>query len=244
LLLLLLHTHLGLSVLADAKASEVTTTHLLRLERLEVSNLQRVKALSQHLLWEKDLSLGKLDKLRLALVLEVTKRADRLVDRAARTVSGLERSGVSGLVHVEVAHTLSLVVCRLRLRLRVILRLSPVTLKVSRRTSAMSLATTALEIGLATLVVWGSWLGRDLRERESGSATSSTSAATSDSHALATTVGTATATASRSLVARASSAGTGVTVGAAAGRGQGELEARSLSLLLGQFGCLFSISES
>jgi hypothetical protein len=166
-----------------------------------------------------------------------------LVNGATGTMSRLERSGVGSLVHVEVAHVLRLVVCRLCLWLRVVLRLSPVSLKVSRRTPAMA-ATAALEIGLASLVVCGSWLSRDLREGEGRSATSGIATTTSNSHTLATAVGTAAATVRRSLVARVGSTRAGVAVGAAASRRQGELESRSLSLLLRQLSCLLRIGES
>lgn len=158
---------MGLGMLADAKAPEVATTHLLRLKRLQVSNLQGVKTLSKHLLWEQNLSLGKLDELGLALVLEVTKGADRLVDGATGTMSRLERSGVGSLVHVEVAHVLGLVFLG-RLLGRVVLRLPPVALEVARCASAVACAAAALEIRLSAVVVavvaWSARVRRLLRE--------------------------------------------------------------------------------
>jgi hypothetical protein len=128
--LLLLHSHLWRGVLAGSKASHPLAAHLRSLEGLEMSYLQRIETWgTKHLLRDEDLALGKLHQLRLALVLEIAKRTDRLVDRATGAVTGLEWRGIGTLVQIEVAHVLSLVVLR---RLLLVVRLPPVAFEVAR----------------------------------------------------------------------------------------------------------------
>ena len=158
-MLLLLHRHLWLGVLACLEAAHALATQLCSLEGLQVSNLQRVEALgTEHLLRQKNLSLRELHKLRLGLVLEVTKGADRLVNGATGPMTWLERRSICGLVHVKVTHVLGLVV--LSRLLLVVLRLSPVAIEVAGLATAMTLATTALEVRLLTGLVGGVFAGR------------------------------------------------------------------------------------
>ena len=63
----------------------------------------------------------------------------------------MERSGICGLVHVEVAHVLGLVFLGRLLR-RVVLRLPPVALEVARCASAVACAAAALDIRLSAVV--------------------------------------------------------------------------------------------
>jgi hypothetical protein len=164
--------------------------------------LQRIEALPGehllHLLWNEYLSLGKLDELRLAWVLEVANGANGLIDGAASPVSWLERRGIGRLVHVEIAHVLGVVVALFGLLLRLLgLGLSPVAIEVARLASAMALATVALTA--ATLKVRLAALGSvvvaiigNLRARKLEVASSATgvSAAASNRHALTTTMAT------------------------------------------------------
>jgi len=165
-------------------------------------------------------------------------------------VTGLERSGIGGLVHVEIAHVLGLVVL-CRLLWVVVLGLSPIALEVARRCAAMALAPTALEVGLSRLVVitgviicsigcfgWSS-SGREGKGWPTASGTSST---TANSHTLAATVSATSATARRTIVGTAAWAS--ITIRASTGLGQRKLETRSLSLLFCQFRSFFGIGES
>ena len=174
---------------------------------------------------QKKLCLRRVDlHLRLTAVLEVTERANGLVDRSTSAVTRLERSGIGGLVHVKVAHVLGLVVLS-RLLLGVILGLSPVALEVARLAPAMALAATALEVSLLTIVLVGRVLAGS-GEGEGRSTTAGTSTATSNSHALATAVTTSSTTGRRGVIGSAVSTGASVPVGAALGRaGNWELEA-------------------
>jgi hypothetical protein len=222
-----------------------------------VCNLHRIETLGgKHLLLKQELRLLILHQLRLtARVLEVAKGANGLVHRSASAVTRLERRGIGGLVHVEVAHVLGLVVLSRLLR-GVVLGLPPVALEVARRCAAMTLATTALEVrltrlvgvGVVVVVVCGRGAGAGgrirgrSRERESRTATASTSSTTTDSHTLAAAMATATTT-KAGIVGCAVTARARIAVGASAGAREGELEARSLSLLLSQFGRLLGIGE-
>lgn len=160
-------------------------------------------------------------------------------------MAGLERSGICCLVHVEVAHVLSLVIL-IGLLLGLGLRLPPVALEVTRLTPTVSLTATALEVGLAGLraaVVIATVTSGSSREREGRATAASASTAATDSHALAAAVSTATTTASR-LFGRGVSAGASIAVTGAASRARdGELEARSLSLLFRQLGSLLRLGK-
>ena len=208
-----------------------------------MSDLHGVQRLAEHLLLQEKLGLVAHLHLRLAAVLEVAESANGLVDRSTSAVARLERSGIGGLVHVEVAHVLGLVVLR-RLLLGVVLGLSPVALEVARLAPAMALAATALEVRLLTVVLVGRVLAGSW-EREGRPTTASTSTAASYSHALTAAVTTSSTTGGSSVVGSAVSTGTGITVGAALSRARnGELEARSLSLRFGLFGGLLRVGES
>lgn len=222
---------------------------------LDLSHLQSVELLAREDvgLLEENLALRKLHELRLGLVLEIAERANRLsLHGTTLAVARLERLGARMLVHVEVAHVLSLLVVAGR-NLR--LRLAPVAVKVARALSAMTAATTE-DIALRASTT----ISRRLRrERETGPATSAAThaahAPTTDSHALTATVATTSAHAtssgvgwsleSVSLIAGAFSAVRGGRRrSAGVGAWNRELEATSLPLRLGRFCCLFGLGKS
>ena len=109
----------------------------------------------------------------------------------------------------------------------------------------MTLAATALEIGLTRLCLGSRGSGiSSLREGEGGSAAAGASAAASNSHTLAATMAASCRTGRGAVVGSAIAAGARIAIGtAAAGRRKRELEARSLSLLLGLFRRLLGIGE-
>ena len=147
-MLLVVHAHLRLSMLAALNTTHASAVHLRSLESLQVRNLQWVEALAgEHLLRNKNLSLWKLYELRLSGILKVTDGADGLIHGAPGPMSWLERRGIGGLIHVEITHVLG-VVGWFSLLLGLLgllgLRLSPVTVEVAGLASAMALATMAL----------------------------------------------------------------------------------------------------
>ena len=258
LLLLLVTTHARANlwgvVLAAGDGSQVRLDTGL-LVGLDLSHLQSVELLACENvgLLEENLALRKLHELRLRLVLEVADRADRLsLHRTALAVTRLERLGARMLVHVEVAHVLSLLVVAGR-SLR--LRLAPVAVKVAGALSAMAAATTKDVTLRASTTISG---GLRRWELEAGAATSTAAhaahTAAAYSHALAATMTTASTHAtsrgagrgleSVSLVGRAFSAVRGRRRRCAGGSAwNGKLEATSLPLRLSRLGCLLGLRK-
>ena len=103
---------------------------------MQLRKLQSIELLTTEKVWllDQNLSLRKLHKLRLSILLEVLDRADRLiVDRLTLSVTRLEWLGSSLLVHLEITHVATLGVL-------IVIGISPVTLKVARTSTTMPLA--------------------------------------------------------------------------------------------------------
>lgn len=189
--------------------------------------------------------------LRLLLVLKAREGVEGLrLHGPTLAVTRLEWLSGGVLVHLEIAHILGVRIQHGR-RWLVVLRLTPIALKVARRLSTMALAATTLDVALGSGVVRGR-LGRRELEADrtpSGACAHATTIAV-DSHALASTVsaagreGTARCGVGKGrsglLGARADGA-VGGGGRSATSIGNGELEATSLPFglrKLGGFLCL------